>query len=413
MPSRRRVDRLCLFATIATAIGKPKVNRSPAMPSEVAGLDQLPTPALVFDAQAVAANIERMAAYGRQHKLGIRPHTKTHKSLKLAQLQLEAGACGLTVAKVGEAEVMSELDAELLIAYPVFDSARKRRVADLAKRRQVIVAIDSQMAADELALAAREAHSRIGILVDLDVGMGRTGVATPRAALELAQTVARHPGLQLEGIMCYPGHIWCAPQEQAAPLAAVSAKLRETIDLWHASGLTARIVSGGSTPTAYQSHLVPEFTEIRPGTYIFNDINEYRGGYSSIEQCAARIIVTVISSAVSGQVVIDGGSKTFTSDSCVADRDSGFGQIVGFPSARISRLSEEHGQVDVRNVDRPPQLGQRLAVIPNHICPCVNLQDYAWWLRDDGTLERLTIDTRGLLDAKPTFMQGVFIWALS
>lgn len=367
------------------------------MPREVPGLDQLPTPALVFDAQTVAANIERMANYGRQHRLGIRPHTKTHKSLKLAHLQLAAGACGLTVAKVGEAEVMSELDAELLIAYPVFDTARKRRVAELAKRRPVIVAIDSGLAADELASAAREAGSTIGILVDMDVGMGRTGVPTPQAALELAQTVARHAHLSLEGIMCYPGHIWCAPEDQAAPLAAVSAKLRETIDLWTESGLSVRIVSGGSTPTAYQSHLVPEFTEIRPGTYIFNDLNEQRGGYSSIEQCAARIIVTVISSAVSGQVVIDGGSKTFTSDSCVADRESGFGQIIGFPDARIARLSEEHGQVDIRNVDRPPRLGERLTVIPNHICPCVNLQDYAWWLRDDGTLERLTIDTRGLL----------------
>lgn len=371
--------------------------RTSALPDEVECLDQLPTPALVFDAQAVASNIERMAAYGREHNLGIRPHTKTHKSLKLAQLQLAAGACGLTVAKVGEAEVMSELEAELLIAYPVFDSARKRRVAQLAHRRRVIVAIDSQIALEELASAARDGGTSIGILIDLDVGMGRTGVPTPRLALELAQAVSRHESLRLEGIMCYPGHIWCAPAEQVAPLAAVSAKLRETLDLWKASGLAARIVSGGSTPTAFQSHLVPEFTEIRPGTYIFNDLNEYRGGYSSMEQCAARIIVTVISSAVAGQVVIDGGSKTFTSDSCVADRESGFGEIIGFPTARIARLSEEHGQVDIRNVEKPPRLGDRLAVIPNHICPCVNLQDYAWWLRGDGSLERLTIDTRGLL----------------
>ena len=345
----------------------------------------------------VAANIERMAAYGREHGLGIRPHTKTHKSLKLAQMQLDAGACGLTVAKVGEAEVMSELDAELLIAYPVFDAARKRRAASLASRRKIIVAVDSPLAVHELAAAAREAKSTIGMLVDLDVGMGRTGVATPTAALELAQAIAREPGLRLEGILSYPGHIWMPESEQAGPLSKVSDKLRETLDLWHAAGLAARIVSGGSTPTAYQSHLVPELTEIRPGTYIFNDVNEFRGGYSTLEQCAARIIVTVISSAVAGQVVIDGGSKTFTSDGCVADRDSGFGQIIGFPSAKISRLSEEHGQVDVRNVEHPPRLGERLAVIPNHICPCVNLQDFAWWMRDDGSLERLTIDTRGLL----------------
>lgn len=366
-------------------------------PREVASIEQLPTPALVFDSQKVAANIQRMAAYGQQHGLGIRPHTKTHKSIKLAKQQLAAGACGLTVAKVGEAEVMSETGAELLIAYPVFTQSRRFRVAELAREQAVIVAVDSQLAADELATAAQQVGSKIGILVDLDVGMGRTGVPTPQAALELARHVAGKPGLRLEGIMCYPGHIWKAPELQVEPLAAVSAKLRETLDLWRASGLEARIVSGGSTPTAYQSHLVPEFTEIRPGTYIFNDLNEWLGGYSTAEQCAARIVVTVISNAVAGQVVIDGGSKTFTSDTCVADRERGFGHVLEAPEARIVRLSEEHGQVDIRQVASPPRLGQRLTVVPNHICPCVNLQSYAWWLRDDGSLERLTIDGRGLL----------------
>lgn len=370
---------------------------SAAVPTEVASIDELPTPALVLDSKIVEANVRRMAEYGRKHNLGIRPHTKTHKSLKMAQMQLDAGACGLTVAKVGEAEVMSQLDAEILIAYPAFDAARKRRIAQLAHKRRVIVGVDSQLAVEQLAAAASEAQSTVGILVDLDVGFGRTGVPTPAAALELAQVVTRYPHLRLDGIMCYPGHIWMPPAEQAGPLAAVSAKLRETLDLWRAAGLEARIVSGGSTPTAYQSHLVPEFTEIRPGTYIFNDVNELRGGYNTLDQCAARIIVTVISNAVRGQVVIDGGSKTFTSDLCVADRESGFGQVIGYPNAKIAKLSEEHGQVDVRNVDQPPSLGQRLAVIPNHICPCVNLQNYAWLKREDGTFERLTIEGRGLL----------------
>jgi D-serine deaminase-like pyridoxal phosphate-dependent protein len=368
-----------------------------SLPTQVGSLDELPTPALVFDGRVVAGNIQRMSEYGRRHRLGIRPHTKTHKSLRLAQMQLNAGACGLTMAKVGEAEVMAELYAELLIAYPVFDRARKCRVAELARRRAVIVAIDSAHAAHQLAAAASEAQSTLGILIDLDVGMGRTGVPTPQSALELAQVVSRHPHLKLEGILCYPGHIWHAPSEQAQPLAAVSAKLRETLDLWLAGGLAARIVSGGSTPTAFQSHLVPEFTEIRPGTYIFNDLNELRAGYSTVDQCAARIIVTVISDAVTGQIVIDGGSKAFTSDSCKSDRESGFGHVIGFPSAKITKLSEEHGQVDISQVESPPKLGDRLSVIPNHICPCVNLQSYAWLLRDDGKLERLTIDARGLL----------------
>lgn len=368
------------------------------LPIEIRSIDEVPTPALVLDSRVVLSNIQRMAAYGRDHNLAIRPHTKTHKLVKLAQMQLDAGACGLTMAKVGEAEVMSQLDTELLIAYPAFDRARKHRVAELAKRRSVVVGLDSTMAAEELGSAAQQIGSTLGVLVDVDVGMGRTGVVSPQAALELAQFVTRHSHLRLDGIMCFPGQIMDLPDQQVGPQAAVSAKLRETIDLWRKDGLEARIVSGGSTPTAYQSHLVPELTEIRPGTYIFNDTNEFLGGYSTFEQCAARVIVTVISNAVPGQIVIDGGSKTFTMDACVADRESGHGYVVGVPGARIVRLSEEHGQVDIRRVDGPvPKLGQRLAVIPNHICPCVNLQNFAWWMREDGSLERLTVDGRGLL----------------
>ncbi len=367
------------------------------LPKQVDCIDDLPTPALVFDSRVVAANIQRMADYGRKHNLKIRPHTKTHKSLKIAQMQLDAGACGLTVAKVGEGEVMSELDAELLIAYPAFDPGRRIRVARLAKQRKVIVAVDSILAIQELATVARAEEASVGILVDLDVGLGRTGVPTPHAALELAQHVDRESGLTLEGIMCYPGHVWSAPLSQNVPLQSVSAKLKETLDLWRASGLEARIVSGGSTPTAYQSHLVPELTEIRPGTYVFNDLNEYRGGFSQLEQFGAHIVVTVISDAVPGQIVIDGGSKTFTSDLCVQDRESGYGQMPKYPTAKIVKLSEEHGQVDIRSLEQPPRLGQRVSVIPNHICPCVNLQNYAWWQNPDGSLERLTIDTRGLL----------------
>ncbi len=169
------------------------------LPKQVDCIDDLPTPALVFDSRVVAANIQRMADYGRKHNLKIRPHTKTHKSLKIAQMQLDAGACGLTVAKVGEGEVMSELDAELLIAYPAFDPGRRIRVARLAKQRKVIVAVDSILAIQELATVARAEEASVGILVDLDVGLGRTGVPTPHAALELAQHVDRESGSRSKG----------------------------------------------------------------------------------------------------------------------------------------------------------------------------------------------------------------------
>lgn len=357
----------------------------------------LPTPALVLDAQVLRRNIRRMADYVRRHKIGLRPHTKTHKSVRLAAMQLEAGAIGLTVAKVGEAEIMANVgDApDLLMAYPPVDEARCVRVARLARERTVRVALDSSYAAQALAAACRAARCTVGVLVDMDVGMGRTGVQTPEETLALAQEVEQTNGLCLDGIMIYPGHVWKPPNEQGPALQRIAAKVEETLDLWRRHGLDAKIVSGGSTPTAFQSHHIPQATEIRPGTYIFNDMNTVRGGFCSLDDCAARFVSTVVSDAVPGQVVIDAGSKTLTQDRCLPAPESGHGHVVEYPQGRIAALSEEHGQLDVTKCRTRPKVGERVTVIPNHICPCVNLLDVMWWDEGAGELEPIIVDARG------------------
>jgi D-serine deaminase-like pyridoxal phosphate-dependent protein len=360
-------------------------------------MEPLATPAMVIDAKTVIRNVERLAAYAEEHDLDIRPHTKTHKSRQLAALQIEAGAVGLTAAKVGEAELMAEVADDILLAYPAIDPARTARAAHLAGHATLRVAVDSVAGVKALAEAANRVRSTIGILVDLDVGMGRTGLQTPSETLKVAQLIDSTPGVRLDGLFCYPGHIGGPPDQQHPALQEVADKLAATLRMWYDHGLQARIVSGGSTPTAYQSHLVPDYTEIRPGTYIFNDMNTVRGGYCTLADCAARIVCTVVSTAVPGQVVIDAGSKTLTSDQCGPAPESGYGHVVEYPQARISRLTEEHGQVDVRVCSPIPKLGERVTVIPNHICPCVNLQGAVWWRDDDGQLQELTIDARGLL----------------
>jgi D-serine deaminase-like pyridoxal phosphate-dependent protein len=222
-------------------------------------------------------------------------------------------------------------------------------------------------------------------------------VQSPGAALALAQHVDRTAGVRLDGLFFYPGQIWSPPDQQAALLEPVAARVAETLDLWRRHGLEAGIVSGGSTPTAYQSHLIGVPTEIRPGTYVYNDMNTVLGGFCELDDCAARIVCTVVSTAVPGKVVLDAGTKTLTSDRNATRPDSGHGRIVAYPQAKIVRLSEEHGEVDVTACDRAPKLGERVHVIPNHICPCVNLQDAAWWRQPDGMLEPLPIDARGRL----------------
>lgn len=360
-------------------------------------MENLPTPALVVDGAVLRANIERLAAYARGHRLRVRPHTKTHKSVFVASLQVGAGASGLTAAKAGEAEIMATVCEDILVAYPPVDPERCARIAALATHRTVRVALDSITAAQRMAQAAAAAQSRVGVLVDVDVGMGRTGVQTPEEALRLAEVIDRDPSLHLDGIMYYPGHVWSPPEEQHEALQKVATKLEEVIRFWTKGGLKADIVSGGSTPTAYQSHLVPQTTEIRPGTYVFNDMNTVHGGFCTIEDCAARMICTVVSTAIPGQFVIDGGTKTFTSDRCIPRPESGHGYIIEYPEARIFALSEEHGQVDARACSRVPKVGERVTVIPNHICPCVNLQDSFWIAEPGNPLRRITVDARGKL----------------
>src|SRR5438874_8239624 len=190
-----------------------------------------PTPALVIDLPAVKRNIARLAAYGREHKLAIRPHTKTHKSIRMARLQLEAGAVGLTVAKAGEAMTMAQAGNDIFVAYPALDPWRREHLATLAKSHTIRVGLDSAEAADAIGEAARTAGVTIGVMVDLDVGFHRTGVQTAAEALALARHVNKIKGLRLDGIMCFPGHIKGSPDEQRESLKPIAAPPDQPVSL--------------------------------------------------------------------------------------------------------------------------------------------------------------------------------------
>src|SRR3954468_10791833 len=233
----------------------------------------IPTPAIVVDAAVVRRNLSRLADYAKQQRINLRPHTKTHKSRAIGRMQIEAGAVGLTVAKVGEAEVMADVAGDLFMAYPAVDPLRCTALARLAGRVTVRGGIDSAAAADALSAAARSAGTTIGILVDLDVGLHRTGTQSPADALALPQHFSRLPSLRFDGLMFYPGHVKDESPASLQQLAAVESLLAETLVLLKKSGLEAMIVSGGSTPAAYQARHVASMTEARPGTYVFQDMN--------------------------------------------------------------------------------------------------------------------------------------------
>lgn len=355
---------------------------------------ELDTPCTLIAAEVVDRNIARMANYCRKHGISLRPHTKTHKSKRIARMQFDAGATGLTVAKPGEADVMSELGAEVLVAYPSVTPASLKAIERGLADASIVVALDSMEAVERLDDALSKTAQQAGVLVDIDVGLHRTGVQTPDESIKLAAKIASSPRLRLDGLFCYPGHIWSLRAEQNAELAVVEQIIQSHLGRWRAEGFEAKIVSGGSTPTAYQSHLSPSVNEIRPGTYVFNDLNTLRGGYCALPDCAVRIVATVVSTAVPGQVVIDAGAKTLAADQCISAPGSGHGLVVEYPQARIRHLSEEHGQVDVSQCEARPRVGERVTIIPNHVCPTINLTDFAWWMTPQG-VERLAIDARG------------------
>lgn len=314
---------------------------------------ELDTPALYVDLDALERNIARMQEQCRAWGVELRPHVKTHKIPEIAKLQLDAGAIGITVAKVGEAEVLPGDD--VLIAYPLV-KAKLPRVRELAKTRQVKVAVDSVDVAQDL--------EGIATLVEIDVGVGRCGAQSPEQAVEIARTCS-----DFQGIFYWPSWL------DEAGFRAACAKIDSVLDALAAAGFEAKIVSGGSTPGAAKTPLIPKTTEIRPGTYVFYDASSLAARLCVEADCALRVLATVVSTTVPGQCVIDAGSKTLSSDQTVGAGT--FGHFVGRPWT-MRKLNEEHGYVDIAG---PACVGEKVWLVPSHCCATVNLHDEIWYGR--------------------------------
>jgi D-serine deaminase-like pyridoxal phosphate-dependent protein len=358
---------------------------------------EIDTPALVVDLDIMERNLSRVADYTRDRGLRLRPHTKTHKSIRLARRQIELGAAGLTVAKVGEAEIMlGAAPEDVLVAYPIIGHTKLARLMEVARRTRVTVALDNVVAARQLSDAARAAQVEVGVLAEMDVGLGRVGVA-PGDLLALAQTIEKLPHLRFEGITFYSGQIKSLDESGIQEIGRVSEILRGVLEDFRAAGIETRIVSGGSTPTLFHSHEFSGITEIRPGTYVFNDINTVRSDGCGMEDCAASILATVVSTARPGHMIIDGGSKTFSSDRLSNSAEVTFGHLIEAPEARFHKMNEEHGFVDLTHSEARFRVGDRVHVIPNHICVAVNLHERVYGVRGDQVEEVWTVDARGKL----------------
>ncbi len=341
------------------------------------------TPYVTVDADVLDANLRSMAERAAARGLALRPHAKTHKSPEIARRQLALGATGLTVATVSEAEVFRDA-GDVFIAYPIWPSPEQTaRLRALTGQVNLRVGVDSAESAEALGRAV----PGLEVLVEVDSGHHRSGVA-PEAAGAVA-VAADKAGLTVRGVFTFPGHAY-GPGRQSLAVADESAALSEAAAALTAHGLDASVRSGGSTPTAGLAG--GTLTEMRPGVYVFGDAQQVELGTCGWDQVALTVTATVVSR--SGQrFIVDAGSKVLGADQQAWA--TGGGRLLDCPEARITALSEHHATVVLPDGHDVPSLGERLRVVPNHVCATVNLADELIVVTGGEVVDRWPVTARG------------------
>lgn len=346
-------------------------------------LHDLDTPALIVDLDRVEANLRRWQEWCDRRGLRSRPHIKTHKIPELARLQMEYGAVGITCQKLGEAEAMADGGiTNIFLPYNIVGEAKLNRLLALHQRVTLRVAADNRTVITGLAATAARAQKPLEVMVECDTGMHRVGVGTPAEAMELARFIVQQPALVFAGFCTYP---WSA---DAATF------MTEAKRLCAESGIPVGEISGGGTPRMWQEEGLEELTEYRAGTYIFNDRIIVANGAATIDDCAANLLLSVVSDAGASYVTVDGGTKTFSSDQY---GQTGYGIVLDDPDSVIVRCSEEHGVLQTCGGKPHYKVGEKVRVVPNHACIVFNLHDTAYGIRGDEVVAQWNITARGKL----------------
>ncbi len=355
----------------------------------LSAMPRLDTPAMLVDLDIADANIARMAAFSLRTGMALRPHIKTHKSVAMARKQLAAGAAGLCVATVGEAAVLAAAGlTDLTLAYPVVGTRKLERLAAVLRDAEITLVADSPDVVDGYIGTARRVGRPVRVLVEVDTGMHRVG-ATPGLVTELARHIERSAVLLFRGILTHAGHAHDATDQLgiervAREEAAVMGEVRADLER---AGYQVDVVSAGSTLTARYLTAADGISEIRPGTYVYNDLRTLSCWACTPDELAVTMLATVVSAA-GDRVTVDAGNKTLTS---TTSADYGYGHLLGRPASRFTRLSEEHG---VLSVPDPPGLhvGDRVQIVPVHACVWSDLQPEVYGVRDGQITERIRVD---------------------
>ncbi|WP_395448142.1 D-TA family PLP-dependent enzyme [Aminobacter sp. UC22_36] len=347
--------------------------------------DKIQTPAVLVDIDVARRNIERFQAYADSHGLKVRPHIKTHKLPAIAELQLDAGAVGITCQKVSEATAMvagSDRISDVLITYNILGEDKLAGLLELSRKVRLAVVADNATVVDGLSAAFTAAAATLNVFVECNTGADRCGVASPEAAADLASYIAAAPGLHFAGLMTYP---------PVGGAAKVQAFMTEAKTLIEAKGIAVPAITTGGSPDLMSAHLAPIATEYRPGTYVYNDRSLVTRGVAAWEDCALTVLATVVSVPAPDRAIIDAGSKTLTSDLLGL---TGHGHVLGRPDISIDQLSEEHGRLRTDG-DINLTVGQRIRIVPNHACVVTNMVDGVYVYGKDKAPELWPVPARG------------------
>jgi len=353
------------------------------------------TPALLVDLDVLEDNIGRVHLATFEAGLDIRPHIKSHKTPEIAQMQMRAGASGVTCAKIGEAEVMASIE-DIFIAHCLVGETKMRRLVALAKRTpKLSIAVESLEAARQASEAFAGAGMTLAVMVEVDAGAGRTGVA-PEEAVEFANRVAEMPGLRIVGMMSYASHFAYSMRgkdELAAGAAEEGRVIGEIAAMLADAGHDMSRISGGSTPTAGRYLTGCGLTEIRAGTYAINDRNQVDIGSCTMAQVAASVLATVVARPTAERAIIDAGTKGL--DQQVGSTSAGYGWLPDVPGALVRKINDEHGFVDVTEARREITIGEKVRVIPPRAPTCVNLYDWMYAVRGGVVQDVWRVAARG------------------
>jgi D-serine deaminase-like pyridoxal phosphate-dependent protein len=385
-------------ATLQRETATTRSAGEPLAPEHGGDWAQLDTPALLVNLDRLDANIASMAGQSRRVGLALRPHFKTHKSTEIAKRQLAAGAVGITVAKLDEAEalILAGIEAPILVAYQIVAAPKLDRAIRLAANRPLTLAVDSADGATHLAGAAAAAGTTIDVWIEIDSGLRRCGIL-PGDAPALARRIVELDSLRLTGMFTHAGQSYGArdAREVEAIAAVETSAVVDAALATRALGIPIDTVSAGSTPTARFLDSASGLTEMRPGTYVFYDDLQVALGTIEGDRCALSVAATIVSRPARDRAVIDAGSKTFGLDRGAHSSSplKEFGRVIDADAALV-RLSEEHGVLDIP-VDSTIAVGDRIRIVPNHACSVSNLGRRYYGLRGRVVEEVIQIEASG------------------